>query len=119
MRIRLLGIQPNSCSYATPYVDADVTASMLIIQNNVYLSSNASCSKYKPPKIDRSHIGRDCNEEFWSTFMKTWTVFKELTELSEPEKPRHLLKCCDEDLGDANLKGHEGIINSSEQNIVI
>jgi len=53
----------EGCTYATPDVDAAIAASLLIIHNNVHLNGNAGSSKQKPPKIDRPHVGKDCNEE--------------------------------------------------------
>ena len=106
----------ESCTYETPDVDASVAASLPIIHNNVHI--NASYSKPNPPKMDRPRIGRDCNEDVWNTFLQKWTMFKDSTEMSESEKRRQLFQCCDEDLGDAILKGHADVVNLSERELL-
>ena len=106
----------ESCTYETPDVDASVAASLPIIHNNVHI--NASYSKSKPPKMDRPRIGRDFNEEVWNTFLQKWTMFKDSTEMSKSEKRRQLYQCCDEDLGDAILKGHADVVNLSERELL-
>ena len=106
----------QSCTYKTPDVDASVAASLLIIHNNVHI--NANSSKLKPPKMDRPRIGRDCSEEGWNIFRQKWTIFKDSMELTEVEKSRQLYQCCEEDLGDAILRGHEDIVNLNEQELL-
>lgn len=108
----------DGCSFATEDVDAAIAASLLILHNNVHLNENAKCSKQKPPKIDRPHIGKDCTEEVWNTFTQKWTMFKESTELSSAETLRQLFQCCDDELGDALLKGHSQAINSNEEELM-
>ena len=106
----------ESCTYETPDVDASVVASLLIIHNNVHI--NANSSKPKPPKMDRPRIGRDCNEEGWNIFLQKRTIFKDSMEMTEVEKHRQLYQCCEEDLGDAILKGHNDVVNLSEQELL-
>ena len=106
----------QSCTYKTPDVDASVAASLLIIHNNVHI--NANSSKLKPPKMDRPRIGRDCSEEGWNIFRQKWTIFKDSMELTEVEKSRQLYQCCEEDLGDAILRGHGDIVNLNEQELL-
>ena len=106
----------ESCTYKTPDVDASVAASLLIIHNNVHINENSS--KLKPPKMDRPRIGRDCSEEGWNIFRQKWTIFKDSMELTEVEKSRQLYQCCEEDLGDAILRGHEDIVNLNEQELL-
>ena len=38
--------------------------------------------------------------------------------MTEAEKPRQLYQCCEEDLGDAILKGHTDIVYLSEQELL-
>ena len=104
----------ESCTYGTP--DVDVAASLLIIHDNFH--NNACSSKPKPPKVDRTRIGRDCNEKVWNGFLQKWTVFKDSTEMTESMKRRQLYQCCDGDLGDANLKRHADVVNLSEQELL-
>ena len=47
-----------------------------------------------------------------------WSMFKNSTEMTESEKRRQLYQCCDEDLGDVILKGHEDIVNLSERELL-
>ena len=63
-------------------------------------------------------IRRDYNEKVWKTFLQKWTMFKYSTEMSEWEKLRQLYQCCNEDLGDAILKGHVDIVKFSEQELL-
>ena len=68
--------------------------------------------------MDRPRIGTDCNEEGWNIFVQKWTIFKDSMEMTEVEKGRQLYQCCEEDLGDALLKGHEDEVNLSEQELL-
>ena len=68
--------------------------------------------------MNRTRIGRDCNEEGWNIFVQKWLMFKDSTEIREAEKRRQLYQCCEEDLGHANLKGHTDIVSLSEQELL-
>ena len=57
----------ESCTYATPNVDAAAAASLLILHNNVHI--NSSSSKPELPKMNRPNVGRECNEGVWNTFL--------------------------------------------------
>ena len=50
--------------------------------------------------------------------MQKWTIFKDSMELTEVEKSRQLYQCCEEDLGDAILRGHGDIVNLNEQELL-
>ena len=69
-------------TYATPVV----ATSILILYNNVNISANAGFLKPKPPNMYHPRIGSDCNEEAWNIFLQKWTMFKDSTDMSEPEK---------------------------------
>ena len=45
-------------------------------------------------------------------------MFTDSTEMSESEKRRQLYQCCDEDLGDAIIKGHADVVNLSERELL-
>ena len=60
-------------------------------------------------EMGRPRIGRDCNEEVWNTFLQKWTMFVDITEISESEKLHQLYQCCGEDLGDAILKDMQAL----------
>ena len=108
----------DGCTYATDDIDAAVAASMLIIHNNVHVNESAQRSKQKPPKIDRPEIGRDSSEETWNMFIAKWQMFKDGTQLSQSDTVRQLFQCCDDELGDAIIKGHSAAINSSETELM-
>ena len=65
--------------------------------------------------MDRPRTGRDCYEEAWKTFVQKWTMVEDSAEMTEAEKRCQLYQCCEEDLGDAILKGHADVVNSSEE----
>ena len=88
----------EGCTYETVNCEASVAASLLIIHNNVHLNENANCSKQKPPKIDRPHIGKESSEEVWNIFQSKWKMFKDNTKMSGSEILHQLYQCCDEEL---------------------
>ena len=63
-------------------------------------------------------IGRESTEESWNTFIAKWTMFKEGTDLSPRDVVRQLFQCCDDELGEAIIKGHSSSINSSETELM-
>ena len=106
----------EGCTYETVNCEASVAASLLMIHNNVHLNENANNSKQKPPKIDRPHIGKESSEEVWNIFESKWKMFKENTKMSGSEVRHQLYQCCDEELGDAILKGHPNIVDTHSEN---
>ena len=84
----------------------------------MHINENTRSAKQKPPKIDRPQIGKDSSEEVWNTFLTRWTMFKDSTQLSDSETLRQLFQCCDEELGDAILKGHSDAVKSSETELM-
>ena len=109
------------CPYRTDDVDAAVAAALLVIHNNVHLSaprtSDAS-ARQRAPKIERPRISAGSSEETWNTFSTRWTMFKQSTRLTGAESVQHLFHCCDEDLGDAILKGHPDAVTGTEDGLL-
>lgn len=108
----------EGCAFATQDVDASIAASLLIIHNNVHINENARSTKQRPPKIDRPRIGKESSEEVWNMFVTKWTMFKESTQLSDEETLRQLFQCCEEELGDAILKGQSNVVKTSEEELL-
>ena len=50
--------------------------------------------------------------------MQKWVIFKDSMELIELEKSRQLYQCCEEDLGDAILRGHGDVVNLKGQELL-
>ena len=105
------------CIYITQDVDAVVAAALLGIHNNVHVSAprNAEAStRQRAPKIERPRISAGSSEETWNSFTTRWAMFKRGTRLTDGESVQHLFQCCDEDLGDAILKGHPDAVTGTE-----
>ena len=108
----------TDCPYATEDVDVAIAAALLVIHNNVHIAAppTAVCSsKQRAPKIERPKISSGSSEETWNSFAIRWSMFTSGTMLTDAEKVQHLFQCCDEDLGDAILKGHSSAVSGTEQ----
>ena len=109
------------CPYSTEDVDAAVAAALLVIHNNVHVSAprNAeAATRQRAPKIERPRISAGSSEETWNIFNTRWSMFKRSTGLAGAESVQHLFHCCDEDLGDAILKGHPDAVTGSEDHLL-
>ena len=105
----------------TEDVDAAIAAALLVIHNNVHVSTpiNAgAATRQRAPRIERPRISAGSSEETWNTFITRWTMFKGSTGLAAPESVLQLFHCCDEDLGDALLKGHPDAVADNEANLL-
>ena len=63
----------------TEDVDAAIAAALLVIHNNVHVSTpiNASAAtRQRAPKIERPRISTGSSEETWNTFTTRWSMFK-------------------------------------------
>ena len=111
----------EGCAFQTDDVDTAVAAVLLTIHNNVHLSTPVSSnagSHHRAPKLERPKISSGSSEETWNTFSTRWSMFKRSTGLSNTESLEQLFHCCDEDLGDAILKGHPNAVTSTEENLL-
>ena len=106
----------TGCTYVTGDVDVAVAAALLTIHNNAH--SVPTTNKQKPPKIDRPKVSKGSSEETWTAFQTRWKMFKDGTDISNPEIVQHLFQCCDEDLGDDILKSHPTAMDGSEQDFL-
>ena len=108
------------CPYRTDDVEAAVAAVLLTIHNNVHSSAPRSeaATRHRAPRIDRPKISAGSSEETWSTFNTRWAMFKRSTGLADAESVQHLFHCCDEDLGDAILKGHPDAVSQDEDHLL-
>lgn len=109
------------CPYRTEDVDAAIAAALLVIHNNVHVSAptNANAAtRQRAPKIERPKLSAGSSEETWNTFITRWSMFKRSTALAAAESVQQLFHCCDEDLGDALLKGHPDAVAGNEANLL-
>ena len=109
------------CTYSTQDVDAAVAAALLVIHNNVHISApnNATAAtRQRAPKIERPRISSGTSEESWNTFKTRWAMFKRNTGITGADAVQHLFHCCEEDLGDALLKGHPDAVNGTEDELL-
>ena len=107
--------------YVTADVDNAVAAALLIVHNNMHISPPtpaANLTQQRAPRLERPKITGGSSEETWNSFMTRWTMFKRGTTLTDDEKVRHLFQCCEEELGDAVLKGHPTSISGSEEELL-
>ena len=63
-------------------------------------------------------LGEIVMKKFGTHFWKKWKIFKDSMEVLESEKLRQLYQCCNEDLGEAILKGHANIVKFSKQKLL-
>ena len=109
------------CPYRTEDVEPALAAVLLTVHNNVHLSApqhSGAATRNRAPKIDRPKISAGSSEETWSTFNTRWAMFKRSTGLVGAESVQQLFHCCDEDLGDAILKGHPDAVSSDEGHLL-
>ena len=108
-----------NCLYTTDDVDAAIAAALLVIHNNVHVSAPTTAAttpmRQRAPKIERPKISCGSSEETWNAFTMRWSMFKRGTELSATETVQHLFQCCDDDLGDAILKGAPTAVTGTEE----
>ena len=109
------------CAYRTEDVEPALAAVLLTVHNNVHLSApqqSGAAARNRAPKIDRPKISAGSSEETWSTFNARWAMFKRSTGLVGAESVQQLFHCCDEDLGDAILKGHPDAVSIDEDHLL-
>ena len=104
------------CEYKTDDVDPALAAVLLTLHNNVHLSATVTpaATRNRAPKIERPKITAGSSEEMWSTFNTRWAMFKRSTGLAGAECVQQLFHCCDEELGNAILKGHPDSVSRDE-----
>ena len=104
------------CEYKTDDVDPALAAVLLTLHNNVHLSATVTpaATRNRAPKIERPKITAGSSEEMWSTFNTRWAMFKRSTGLAGAECVQQLFHCCDEELGNAILKGHPDVVSRDE-----
>ena len=110
----------ESCTYATEDVEAAVTAALLVIHNNVHISTNtaATLTRQSAPKIERPKIASGSSEETWNTFSTRWTMFKRSVSLTTNESVHQLFQCCETDLGDVLLRANPHIADGTESQLL-
>ena len=110
------------CTYRTEDVEVAIAAALLVIHNNVHIAAPPNVQaaiRQRAPKIERPRISAGSSEETWNTFNTRWAMFKRGTELAGAECVQHLFHCCEEDLGDAILKGHPDAVGGSEDQLLV
>ena len=110
------------CPYRTEDVDVAIAAALLVIHNNVHISAPPNvqaATRQRAPKIERPRISAGSSEETWNTFITRWTMFKRSTRLAGAESVEHLFHCCEEELGDAILKGHPDAVSGNEEQLLV
>ena len=106
------------CAYKTEDVEAALAAVLLTVHNNVHLSAPGNSVAATRNRAERPKISAGSSEEIWSTFNTRWTMFKHSTGLAGAELVQQLFHCCDEDLGNAILKGNPDSISKDETHLL-
>ena len=108
-----------TCNYSTGDVEPATAAALLILHNHDHTAAPvATNNKQRAPKLERPRITRGSSEEAWDAFTTRWIMFKRGTTLTADEKVQHLFQCCEEELGDAILKGHPTAVSGSEDDLL-
>ena len=105
------------CEYATDDVEPAIAAALLVIHNNVHVSTTPAATtnnQQRAPKIERPRISSGSSEETWNSFTTRWSMFIRGTTLTVDERVQHLFQCCDEELRDAILRGHPTAVSGTE-----
>ena len=66
----------------------------------------------------RPKISTGSSEETWNTFNTRWTMFKRGIALTAINTVQQLFQCCDDDLGDAILRGNPTAAEGTESQLL-
>ena len=109
------------CTYATDDVEASIAAALMVIHNNVHVSvqrADNTSTRQRAPTMIRPKISTGSPEETWNTFNTRWTMLKRGTALTAINTVQQLFQCCDDDLGDAILRGNPTAADGTESQLL-
>ena len=90
-----------------------------IVNGSQQHSCNSTCSGDSSTSTkSRPKVTSGSSEETWNSFVTRWIMIKRGTILTDDEEVRHLFHYCDDELGDAVLKGHHTAVLGTEDNLL-